>query len=144
MNSQATLAIGSRLENIDLAQRVVEETLSGFDLPDEDAYAVGMAVREAVANAIRHGNQGDPAKRVVVSFGVEDSEIIVRVEDQGHGFDPGRVPDPTRSENLMRSNGRGLLFMRKFMDQIDYTFRTDGGTIVTLRRRLDAGDAALL
>jgi serine/threonine-protein kinase RsbW len=136
MDSEAILAIGSHVEDIELAQAVVEETLAGMDLSGDDAYAVGMAVREAVANAVRHGNQGDPEKRVVVTFGLNGREVVVRVEDQGNGFDPKAIPDPRKIDNLMRPNGRGMLFMRKFMDRIEYTFGANGGTTVTLRKRL--------
>jgi serine/threonine-protein kinase RsbW len=136
MESEAILAIGSQLEDIELAQTVVEETLAGMDLSSDDAYAVGMAVREAVANAVSHGNQGDPDKRVVVTFGLNAKEVVVRVEDEGPGFDPAAIPDPRARNNLMRPNGRGMLFMRKFMDRIEYTFGADGGTTVTLRKRL--------
>ena len=143
MDSQVRLAIGSRLENVELAQLVVEETLAGLDLGSETAYEVGMAVREAVANAIHHGNQEDPGKRVIIDFGFDDDEVVVRVTDQGDGFDPDRVRDPLTGENLLRPNGRGILFMREFMDRIDYTFDADGGTIVTLRKRLREADESV-
>lgn len=140
MESQVKLAVGSRLENIELAQLVVEETLTELDLGAEIAYEVGMAVREAVANAVRHGNRQDPDKQVVIDFGFENREIVVRVTDQGAGFDPERVRNPLVGENILRPNGRGLLFMREFMDRIDYTFDADGGTIVTLRKSLRGAD----
>jgi serine/threonine-protein kinase RsbW len=143
MESQVKLAIGSRLDNVELAQLVVEETLAGLDLGSDVAYEVGMAVREAVANAIHHGNQEDPSKRVIIDFGFEDGEVVVKVTDQGEGFDPERVRDPLTGENLLRPNGRGILFMREFMDQIDYTFDADGGTIVTLRKRLQKVDESV-
>lgn len=130
------LAIESRLENIDLVQVVVEESLQRLDLEQEAAQFVGLAVREAVANAIRHGNQEDPEKRVEIDFQVEDGEVVIVVQDQGEGFDPDAVPDPLSAENLLRPGGRGLLFMRNFMDSIEYSSRPQGGTAVTLRKRL--------
>jgi serine/threonine-protein kinase RsbW len=143
MQSHVQLAIGSRLENVELAQLVVEQTLAELDLGVDLAYEVGMAVREAVANAIHHGNEADPGKRVVIDFGFEDGEVVVIVTDQGKGFDPERVRDPLTGKNLLRPNGRGLLFMREFMDRIDYTFDADGGTIVTLRKRLHQADESV-
>ena len=142
MESHVQLAIGSRLENVELAQLVVEETLTELDLGADLAYQVGMAVREAVANAVRHGNQGDPGKRVVIDFGFEGEDVVVVVTDQGEGFDLERVRDPLAGDNLLRPNGRGILFMREFMDEIDYTFDKDGGTIVTLRKRLQEVDGS--
>ena len=140
MQSHVQLAVGSLVENVELAQLVVEETLAELDLGSDLAYEVGMAVREAVANAIHHGNREDPDKRVVIDFGFDSGDVVVKVTDQGDGFDPHRVRDPLTGENLLRPNGRGILFMREFMDQIDYTFDADGGTIVTLRKRLQDAD----
>ena len=94
MQSHVQLAVGSRLENVELAQLVVEETLAELDLGGELAYEVGMAVREAVANAIHHGNRDDPDKRVVIDFGFDGGDVVVQVTDQGDGFDPHRVRDP--------------------------------------------------
>lgn len=131
------LAIESRLENIDLVQVVVEESLQRLELDQEAAQFVGLAVREAVANAIRHGNQEDPQKRVEIDFRVAAGEVVIVVQDEGEGFDPNEVPDPLADENLLRPNGRGLLFMRNFMDSIEYSARPEGGTVVTLRKQLE-------
>ncbi|MDH3254735.1 MAG: ATP-binding protein [Acidobacteriota bacterium] len=141
MGSRAQLSIGSRIDNVELAHLVVEETLAGLQMALSSAYEIAMAAREAVANAIHHGNGEDPEKRVVVDVGVEGDEVTVKVADEGAGFDLQSVRDPLSGENLMRSGGRGLLLMHRFMDEIDYTFGADGGTIVTLRKRLqEAGE----
>ena len=132
------LAIDSQFGNIELVQIVMEEALRKLDLDDEVAHSIGMAVREAVANAIKHGNDEDPSKRVEVDCGVEDGEVVIRVTDQGRGFDPERVADPLADPNIMKPNGRGIFFMKSFMDEIDYTFGADGGTVVTLRKRLSS------
>lgn len=130
------LAIGSQFENIELVQIVVEESLRKLELEEEVAHSIGIAVREAVANAIKHGNREDPAKRVEIDLGVSDEEVVIRVSDQGAGFDPRRVADPRQPENLLRPNGRGIFFMNSYMDAIDYSFKPEGGTVVTLRKRL--------
>lgn len=130
------LAIESRIENIDLVQIVVEEALKRLSLSEESSHQVGLAVREAVANAIRHGNREDPSKQVDVEFRVEDGEVVIAVKDEGEGFDPESIRDPVAEENLMRPNGRGILFMKSFMDSIDYEFVPQGGTLVTMRKRL--------
>lgn len=135
------LAIESRIENIDLVQVVVEESLKRLSLDEDSSHRVGIAVREAVANAIRHGNLEDPGKRVDVDFMVEDGEVVIVVRDQGEGFDPEKVRDPVAEENLLRPNGRGILFMRSFMDSIEYSFQPGEGTRVTLRKRLDQTEA---
>ena len=137
-DAQVHLAMGSSYENIELVQIVVAESLARLDLSERDSGGIALAVREAVANAIKHGNRADPSKRVEVEVEVSEGHdaVEIRVTDQGSGFDPTKVKDPRAPENLMRPNGRGLLFMQEFMDEIDYTFLAEGGTRVTLRKRL--------
>jgi serine/threonine-protein kinase RsbW len=129
------LEIGSRFENIELVQIAVEASLRQLNLDVESSHSIGTAVREAVANAIRHGNAMDPDKKVEIDFGIEGEDVVIRVLDQGPGFDPEDLPDPTAPDNLLRPNGRGIFFMKEFMDQIDYSFEPGRGTQVTLRKR---------
>lgn len=138
--SEATvhLTIGSYFENIELVQIVIEEALNRLTIDEDSSHWLGIAVREAVANAIKHGNQGDPAKRVEVAVGFTESELVISVRDEGEGFDPGKVSDPLEPENLLRASGRGIFFMRKFVDEIDFSFHDQGGTVVTLRKQLDS------
>jgi len=130
--------VGSQVENVELVQIVLEESLRKLEVEEDVSHAIGIAVREAVANAIKHGNQHDPDKRVEVDFGVEDGVVVIQVADEGEGFDPEKVRDPRSPDNLLRPNGRGLLFMNSYMDDIQYGFRAEGGTVVTLRKRLSA------
>ena len=95
-----------------------------------------LAVREAVANANKHGNGQDPSKRVDIDLAVEGDAVVIRVEDQGEGFNPDAVHDPLAPENRFKRDGRGIFYMKKFMDSIDYGFRPGGGTVLTLRKRL--------
>lgn len=134
------LTIGSRFENIELVQAVLSDALSAYELSDESRHWIDLAVREAVANAIKHGNRSEPEKRVEIGLEVTGDEVIIRVRDQGEGFDPESVHDPLAPENRLRPNGRGLFYMKKFMDEIDYSFEPGRGMEVTLRKRLaDAG-----
>ena len=104
---------------------------------DEDTqHWVDLAVREALANAIKHGNPQNPDKQVHVDLAVEGDELVIRVEDEGVGFDPGQLRDPLAPENLLRPNGRGIFYMRSFMDDINYGSGPGGGTMVTLRKRV--------
>lgn len=130
------LQIGSRYENIDLVQVVVKESLRQLSLDEDTSHWIGLAVREAVANAIKHGNRQDPGKKVDVEFGLEHGQVVIIVQDQGRGFDVASLPDPRSPENLLRPDGRGIFFMRKFMDEIDYSFLPGGGTVVTMRKRI--------
>ncbi len=135
MSVEAELTVPSSLENVDLVQAVLEETMSRLAVDDKISYAVGMAVREAVVNAIEHGNDSIQHKKVALRLEVADDELVVTVTDEGNGFDLEEVPDPCAPLNLMQTSGRGLLFMKEFMDEIDYTFHEDGGTEVRLTKR---------
>jgi serine/threonine-protein kinase RsbW len=93
---------------------------------------VRLGLEEALVNAVRHGNRGDPRKRVRVRYRVAPQEVWAEVEDEGPGFDPGAVPDPTGPERLERPGGRGLLLMRHYLSSVSYNER---GNAVTLRKR---------
>lgn len=136
MALQVELSVESRVENLELVQMVLEETMARLEIAERACYEVGMAVREAVANAIQHGNRSAPERKVHLELDFLPGELVVKVRDEGDGFDPNRVADPLAPVNLLRPGGRGLLFMREFMDQIDYTFGLNGGTEVTLRKLL--------
>ena len=135
------LEIGSRIENIELVQIAVESSLRQLRLDADSSHGIGTAVREAVANAIKHGNSMDPEKRVKVVCWMEGDEVVIRVSDEGEGFDPNVLPDPTEPDNLLRPNGRGIFFMKNYMDEIDYTFEPGRGTQVTLRKRIPSAQS---
>ena len=99
---------------------------------ERDVFAVRLALGEAVVNALKHGNAGDPTKEVRVRWRVTAAEVLAEVADEGPGFDPGRVPDPTAPENLERPGGRGLLLMRHYVTHVRYN---DRGNAVTLCHR---------
>ncbi len=127
----------SRFENIELAEHVLGELAAEVGLSEEILYWAGMALREAVANAIKHGNKLNPEKRVFVSMHVEPGvRLDIVVEDEGDGFDPARLSDPTEPENILRQSGRGVFYMRHFMDEVRFRPGADGGTRVELSKDL--------
>lgn len=134
------LVIGSRFENVEIVQVVLNDALERMGVAEDPRHWIDLAVREAVANAIKHGNAGDPAKRVHVAMAAPGSEVVVRVEDEGGGFDPRRVQDPRQPENLLRPYGRGIFYIEKFMDGVEWASRQGGGTVVTLRKRLEPAE----
>jgi len=141
-NPRVHLEIGSRLENVELVEIAVESALSQLDVDEDSSHWIGIAVREAVSNAIQHGNELDPDKLVEIDFSVENGEIVVRVRDQGLGFDPDKVPNPLKVDNLLRPDGRGLLFMKKFMDSMEYSFDPARGTELTMKKKVENSQLA--
>jgi serine/threonine-protein kinase RsbW len=108
-------------------------TAAGYS--ERDVFAVRLAMEEALVNAIKHGNGGDPGKEVRVSYEVTDERVLAEVEDQGPGFDPTSVPDPLLPENMERPCGRGLLLIRAYMTWVRYN---DRGNRVTLCKNRSA------
>ena len=111
----------------------VMAVLAGFGYPRQDQFAARLGLEEAIVNGLRHGNGGDPAKCVRVRCHVDAEALLAEVTDEGPGFDPDAVTDPTRPENLSGFGGRGLLLMRHFMTWVRYHGR---GNRVTLCKRL--------
>jgi serine/threonine-protein kinase RsbW len=130
------LDLASRYEMLDVVQPVLVQLcqLVGFD--DEAQHYMSVAVRESVVNAIKHGNKQDESKRVVLQFTLRDKSLEVEVRDEGRGFDPGAVPDPLAPENLLKAYGRGIFFMRQFMDEVTHSFPAKGGTIVRMVKKV--------
>jgi serine/threonine-protein kinase RsbW len=100
-----------------------------------DCLGIRLALEEAVVNGLRHGNTGDPSKQVLVRIAVGSDGVLVEVEDEGPGFNPAAVPDPTAPENRDKPSGRGLLLMRHYMTWVRFSKR---GNCVTLCKRRPA------
>jgi serine/threonine-protein kinase RsbW len=118
------------------AARRVQEVIEAVVKPafaEHDAFAIKMAVEEALVNAIKHGNQMDPDKNVRVRYALGPERFDVRITDDGPGFNPDDVPDPTAPENLERPCGRGLLLIRYYMSEV--SFQDSGRTIAMFKRR---------
>ena len=119
----------SDLSEVHRVQADIEEALQSNRFGDSDVFAIKLAVEEALVNAIKHGNQMEPDKTVRVAYSVTDEQFSIRIEDEGIGFSPSEVPDPTAEENIERPCGRGLLIIRNFMTSVDYVGR---GNIVVM------------
>ena len=130
------LVIASRFENIELVQVVLDDALRQVAANDDQRHWIGLALREALANAIKHGNRLDPERQVEVSATVSSNEVKIRVADQGHGFDLQAVRDPLAPENRFRADGRGIFYMRRLMDSVEYLSSGSHGTVVELTKRL--------
>ena len=116
-------------------ERIVAR-LEEIEYSSRDVFGVRLALEEALVNAIKHGNRMDPDKTVRVECAISTEFVRVVIEDQGPGFDPGDVPDPTMEENLERPCGRGIMLMRAFMSTVEYQGR--GNVLVLEKRRVSA------
>jgi len=104
---------------------------------DAGNYEIELALREALANAIVHGNRNDPRKRIYVNCRcTSDGDVSITVEDEGSGFKHDAVPDPTAPDNRLRTNGRGIYLIRTLMDEVDFK---QGGSVLYMRKRANTG-----
>lgn len=135
----ATLSLESRFESIEVAERALVDLFVDVGVSDDEEYWILTALREAIANAIRHGHHGRPEESVRVNYRVEDQKVSITVIDQGNGFDAAVIPDPRDAENILKPCGRGIFYMRRFMDEVAFRRGPSGGTIVTMSRKLTSG-----
>jgi serine/threonine-protein kinase RsbW len=129
------LDIASRFDMLEIVQTVLAHVSDQLGFDEDASHYVNVAVRESLVNAIRHGSKMDESKRIAVEFVLHPDRLEVRVQDQGGGFDPESLPDPTAEENILKASGRGIFFMRSFMDDVSYAFPANGGTVVTMVKR---------
>ena len=129
------LTLRSRIEAVNEAAGSVARILSNLGASEQLMFGIDMAIREAVTNAVLHGNKQDDAKQVRVDIKSSPEEIEISVRDEGAGFNPTEVPDPTAPENIMKTSGRGIFFMRNFVDEVEWSNPPGGGTTVKLTKR---------
>ena len=129
------LTLPSRIESVEEGAVAVAAILSRLGVGEEVAFGVDMAIREAVTNAVLHGNENNEAKSVRVTVKNSPGWLEISVDDEGAGFNPTDVPNPTETENILKSTGRGIFFMRTFMDDVEWFIRPEGGTTVRMTKR---------
>jgi serine/threonine-protein kinase RsbW len=131
----------SLFEMIDLVQALTDQLGRMLGLDEDAQHWVGVAVRESVINAIKHGNRNDVSKQVEIDFSMTPTaaptELLVRVRDHGDGFDPEALADPLAPENLLKASGRGIFFMRSFMDEVQIQRAPGGGMEVRMLKRFN-------
>lgn len=131
------LILPSRLESVEKAAIEASDFAKAAGFDDNSLYAIDMAVREAVANAVKHGNLLDESKNVELMLDDQPQALEITVRDFGSGFAVEEIPDPTDTENLLKANGRGILFMRNFTEEVEWFRHPEGGTVVKMRKLRD-------
>jgi serine/threonine-protein kinase RsbW len=145
MAREAQLQLLSSYETIELAEAALNEVCEAAEIHGELRYWAGMALREALANAIKHGNKLNPDKRVHVEI-VAEPHVMLRmiVDDEGEGFDPASLGDPREPENVLRTSGRGIFYIRHFVDEVRFATAPGGGTRIELVKNLNSTQKASL
>ncbi|HEY4813185.1 MAG TPA: ATP-binding protein [Chthoniobacterales bacterium] len=135
MTETVEVSINSKFELVDKVSSLTRSVTAKATFDDDASEWIDLAVREAVINAIKHGNKNFEAKPVDVKFVVEDGQLTVYVRDRGQGFDPSQLPDCLDPQNLLNPAGRGIFFMRTFMDEVEYSTHPEGGVVVRMSKR---------
>jgi len=134
------LRFNSAFEMLDMVQLVSDKIGRQLRFDDDALTWMEVAVRESVINAIKHGNRHDRSKFVTVEFtttpAVNPDKLVVSIRDEGEGFEPEALADPLAPENLLKSSGRGIFFMRSFMDDVQLSRIPEGGMEVRMVKRL--------
>jgi serine/threonine-protein kinase RsbW len=129
----------STLESVNKAEEMADRIAAQAGMDEDTRSGVSMAVREAMINAVLHGNAYDTNKRVNLTLEHKGQELIVTITDEGTGFVPEEVPDPLAPENLLKGSGRGIFLMRAFMDEVRFR-KMNPGTEIILIKRLQSSD----
>ena len=124
--SKISMQFFSNLFMTDFSEEFFRLSLSKTKISEERVDWVALSLREAVNNAIIHGNKNNPEKKVEVEIEFLDDEIYIRVWDEGDGFNPDSLPDPTKDENLLQPHGRGIFLIKQFVNKVEFISRNSG------------------
>lgn len=130
------ITYASELKSVDDAETLVLEMAQGIGLDEDEQHKLGIALREAMVNAVVHGNQYSAQKKVHMKASAADGALTVVITDEGKGFEISKVPDPLAQENLLKESGRGILLMQAFVDEFQVRRLQPSGTEVTMVKYL--------
>lgn len=130
--SRTTVVITSECSHISEVQEQIVTAVKKKGCEEKAVFSIQLALEEALANAIHHGNCDDPNCQVTVEYTVDHQQLIVSIIDEGKGFRPDQVADPTLQENLDKPNGRGVLLMKSYMDEV--TFNQAGNKVTMVKK----------
>jgi serine/threonine-protein kinase RsbW len=114
---------------MDRATSIILSAMDSLGYADDGIRKMKIILTELLANAIYHGNKGDHLKKVIVGHTIDKKNVIISVMDEGDGFDPSKVPDPTLPENLVKDCGRGIYIVRNYADKIEFNKKGNRVTI---------------
>ena len=133
-------SLNSTMDSVSEVEATAEKYASEAGLDEDDRFRLTMAVREAAVNAVLHGNDYDPAKKITASFENTGKALVIKIADEGRGLDPETLPDPLAPENLMRGTGRGIFLIRSFMDEVHFRQLHPGTELTLVKHLATAGE----
>lgn len=130
MKTILTKAIPSDPDLMPEVEELVLQAAESAGLNEDKYNNIALAVAEAISNSMKHGNKNDKSKMVFITVNADDKKMVVILKDQGEGFDPALIPDPTKPENILKDSGRGVHIMRSLLDDLRFNFTPDGTEII--------------
>lgn len=131
---QVEVTLETEYESVDLAEEISLQVAEAAGFDDDDCHKIGMAVREAVINAVQYGNELDREKKIGLTLELGPEKMVIRILDEGAGFDLSDVPDPLAEENILKASGRGIFLIRSFMDEFAVGTGQTGGAEVIMAK----------
>ena len=132
--------LSSTMESVEEVESAADQLAIEAGLDEDQRFHIAMAVREAAINAVLHGNEYDPAKKIDVSLENTGSDLVISIADQGKGLDPDHLPDTLAPENLLRGTGRGIFLIRSFMDEVHFRHLNPGTELTLVKHLAPAGE----
>jgi serine/threonine-protein kinase RsbW len=132
---QRSFKLNSTMESVETVETAADQMAIEAGLDEDQRFHIAMAVREATINAVLHGNEYDPARHIEVTLENTGKDLKISIADEGKGFDPEKVPDPLKEENILRGTGRGIFLIRSLMDEVHFR-QLHPGTELTLVKHL--------
>jgi len=131
------ITFGSQFGYLDFVEEITDAItrMVGFD--EDTRFWITLSIRESVVNAIQHGNQSDESKKVGIRFQSLPDRLVIFIQDEGEGFDESQIRDPLKPENLLQTGGRGVFFVRSFMDEVAWKLLPGGGMEMRMEKRLN-------
>jgi len=127
------LKIPSNPDQLPLVDEMAQKAAREMGFTKEQSDDVSIAVTEIVNNAIIHGNNADNTKSVILTFKIEEDRLTIVITDEGIGFNPDDIEDPTKPENILKSKGRGIYIVKQLMDQVYFRIEPKGMTITMIK-----------
>ncbi len=125
------MVIPSKLAELPKVLQAIIESARAKGFGKDEVFAIRLSLDEAVSNAIHHGNQNDPSKQVIIEYTIDDQAVRISITDEGSGFKPKNLPDPTRKENLTTPSGRGVMLIKAYMSEV--CFNPTGNKITMVK-----------
>jgi len=129
-----SITIPSKIEELNRIEEISEEIAEKMGMNEDEEDNLCIAITEVVGNAIVHGNDKDPKKKVQIEFKLEKDKVSISVKDEGKGFDIDQLSNPLEPENIMKDSGRGIFILKTLMDDVSFDFSSEGTRVTFVMR----------